>query len=93
MRKGSSWTVRGEVYVGNHGGNGLARMKAMLDAHESEIKELKNDGKELRAQVHTLSLAAEDYRRARQRFISMFKQDKLPDQMQESDYRIIKMET
>ena len=64
--------MRGEVYVCNHGGIGLTRMKAMLDAHESEIsslkaeiKELKNDGKELRAQVHTLWLAAEDYRRVR----------------------------
>ena len=56
MRKGSSWTVRGEVYVGNRGGIGLAGMKTMLNAHESEIKELnaeikepKNDGKELGA--------------------------------------------
>ena len=62
--------MRAEVYVGNRGGIGLTGMKAMLHVHDSEIKTLKaetnepkNDGKELRAQVHTLLLAAEDYRR------------------------------
>ena len=68
----------------------------MLHDHDSEIKtlkaeikDLKNESKELRAQVHTLSLAAADYRRARQRFICRFKNRELPDFMEESDHRTI----
>ena len=68
----------------------------MLHDHDSEIKtlkaeikDLKNESKELRAQVHTLSLAAADYRRVRQRFICRFKNRELPDFMEESDHRTI----
>ncbi|PWW72858.1 hypothetical protein C7212DRAFT_347670 [Tuber magnatum] len=96
--------VRGEVYVGNRRGVGLAGMKAKLDLletqvknheiwakdHESRAKDLESDAKELRARVATLSLAAQDYKRVRQRFISTFKRIKLPDQMEESDYDIIR---
>ncbi|PWW72856.1 hypothetical protein C7212DRAFT_347669 [Tuber magnatum] len=82
--------VREEVYVGNRRGLDLAGMKAKLDLLETEVKDLKSDAKELRARVATLSLAAQDYKWVRPRFISTFKQIKLPDQMEESDYDVIR---
>ncbi|CUS06960.1 unnamed protein product [Tuber aestivum] len=89
--------VRGEVCVGNRRGLNLAGMKAKLDMHESKIdlletrtKDLESEAKELRARVTTLSLAAQDYKQVRRRFISTFKRVKLPDQMEESDYDIIR---
>jgi len=65
-----------------------------LEGENSSLKDsvgkLQNEGKELAARVHTLSLAAEDYKRVRQRFISSFKVLKLPDQVDESDHSLIK---
>ncbi|KAG0641276.1 hypothetical protein HOY80DRAFT_902576 [Tuber brumale] len=88
--------VRGEVYFGNRRGLDLSSMKAKLDSHERKVslletqaKGLENDAKDLRARVATLSLATQDYKLVRHRFISTFKRIKLPDQMEAWDYAII----
>ncbi|KAG0124342.1 hypothetical protein HOY82DRAFT_673545 [Tuber indicum] len=90
-------SVRGEVYAGNRRGLELAGIKAKLGAHESEIKELKgqvkdlkNDVKELTTRVSTLSLAAQDYHRVRLRCLCTWKRDNLPEEMEDSDYDIIR---
>ncbi|PWW74067.1 hypothetical protein C7212DRAFT_365686 [Tuber magnatum] len=96
--------VRGEVYVGNRRGLDLAGMKAKLSAHESKIcfleacvqdlktnaEDLKNNVKALTGRVSVLSIAAKEYKWVRQRSLSTFKRDHLPDTMEQSDYDIIR---
>jgi len=93
-------TVRGEVYVCNSRGLGLAglperfrilelELLSLKDKQEKETLSLKEEIQELNSEIMTLKLAGQDYRRVRQRFISTFVRDKLGCARQ-SDINIIK---
>jgi len=80
--------VRDEVYVGYSRGLGLAgvnheitSLKGKVGLLESSVKELMDQGNSLRDQVAVLTLASQEYRRVRHRFISTFKRDKLRNAM------------
>ncbi|RPA92491.1 hypothetical protein L873DRAFT_1709754 [Choiromyces venosus 120613-1] len=78
--------VMGELYVGNPRGLGLAGVQERLRVLEekdilkdTKIDSLEKNVTELNNRVSTLTLAGQDYRRVRNRFISTFKRDKLDD--------------
>jgi len=89
--------VSGETFVGNRRGLDLANIKAKINILEArdkdrgdEINDLRRVTKDLRARVSVLSLASQDYKRVRHRKISTFKRDNFPDEMEDSDYDIIR---
>ncbi|KAG0125929.1 hypothetical protein HOY82DRAFT_672802 [Tuber indicum] len=88
--------VAGKVYVRNPGGPVLAglperfrileeditRTKDKIAAHEARLAELSDD-------ISLLRLASPDYKRVRHSFLTVFKQDKLKEQLTRKDHEIM----
>ncbi|RPA91705.1 hypothetical protein L873DRAFT_1712766 [Choiromyces venosus 120613-1] len=88
--------VMGELYVGNPQGLGLAGLpdririlEAKIAGHEAKITGHEAKIAELTDYVSMLRHAGPDYKRVRNRYLTVFKRDKLKETLKQSDRNII----
>ena len=81
--------VMGELYVGNPAGLGLAGVPQHLHMLETQVTALTQSNTELTDYVSILWLAGPDYKRVRNRLLTIYKRDKLKETLTPWEKQII----